>query len=326
MDILFSQNRLLIFIIVFVIIAMTSLSVFTQQTDVTFAYTTTLSQANSSSIATSYTPHSYMTNYFYNLNDYAQNTSGTCGYIALQMLLSFYNHYWNDNIIPEAFETTSTLNYSNNSASPGTIDDFHTLLLSIGHSLGYSDALNADTGFSDVITAYFNNYSSDSIKNWTISSFYNHYPENPYPNTNITYSQYYANNIKRLVKSGIPTIVYIHEIVDGEELTHACIAFDYDDTLGRLIFKTGWHSNHISTLEREDNCIIGYCSLLNIYSPHIHSTNYTYNEEPCCSCQLPDHEHTFTYTSNGTSGHTCTCYCGNSEHQEHSFVINNIKY
>lgn len=274
----------------------------------------------------SYSPDSQFTNYFYGLQDYAYNSTGTCGYVAIQIMLSYFNHCWNDDIIPENFETSATENYTTGVRTPGTTNAFHDLLLSIGTNAGYSSALTADTGFVTVINNYLNTYSADSATNWFVSSFYHHNPLDYYPNSNFTYSQYYANNIRQLVENDVPVIVYIHETVNGETLSHAAVAFDFISQNERLVFKTGWHNADISTLEREDNCIVGYVALLNAKSKHKHSYNFMFNNSQTCACGLPDHTHKITYTSKGVSSHLCSCHCGYEEHKSHRFVVKNNRF
>lgn len=42
----------------------------------------------------------YATHYFYNLkNNFSNNLVGSCAYVALSMLLSFYDTYWDDSYI-----------------------------------------------------------------------------------------------------------------------------------------------------------------------------------------------------------------------------------
>jgi len=69
----------------------------------------------------------FLISYFSHLKqNIPQNTIGICGYTAISMLLSYYDTYWNDNFIPEIYESgpsklNSLLLYSNveNFESPG---------------------------------------------------------------------------------------------------------------------------------------------------------------------------------------------------------------
>lgn len=55
-----------------------------------------------------FTNDCYMSQYFLNLTDnFPLNSHGSCGYVAISMLLSYYDTYWSDGFIPEGYETTS---------------------------------------------------------------------------------------------------------------------------------------------------------------------------------------------------------------------------
>lgn len=66
--------------------------------------------------------NSYVTKeqYFSNLrNNFSQNKFGTCSYIVLENLLSYYDTFYNDDIIPEKYEVNS----NNKNDSPGSYND-----------------------------------------------------------------------------------------------------------------------------------------------------------------------------------------------------------
>ena len=76
----------------------------------------------------------YSTQYFYNLRDnLGYNLYGSCAYIAIGMILSFYDTYWDDDIIVDDYETnteieTATLNDAFREeeapSSPGATNDY----------------------------------------------------------------------------------------------------------------------------------------------------------------------------------------------------------
>lgn len=79
----------------------------------------------------------YAAHYFHNLNsNFGTNIEGTCGYVAAAMLLSFYDSYWQDNFIPEQYDTIGA--YNSNSleilSSPGIRSE-----LDLINSSGYTD-------------------------------------------------------------------------------------------------------------------------------------------------------------------------------------------
>ena len=59
--------------------------------------------------------YSYFTNNTTNFGNNAE-TNATCGYVALAMLLNYYDCYLNDSIVPEQYEA-----FGNSSISPGTL-------------------------------------------------------------------------------------------------------------------------------------------------------------------------------------------------------------
>ena len=71
-----------------------------------------------------YQKDEFATYYFYNMtNNFGNNTHGSCGYTAVSMLLSFYDTYWDDNIIDEQYDEigimSSDYKLSNIESSPG---------------------------------------------------------------------------------------------------------------------------------------------------------------------------------------------------------------
>lgn len=69
----------------------------------------------------------YMKAYFDNLtSNFGYNENGSCGFIAVGMVLSYYDTYWNDNIIPEQYDVpcyATTGDFLSRRNSPGIRDD-----------------------------------------------------------------------------------------------------------------------------------------------------------------------------------------------------------
>lgn len=60
--------------------------------------------------STLYQTNYYSTYYFSQLKqNFGNNIKGSCTYVALAMLLSYYDSYWNDSIIPEGYDMISML-------------------------------------------------------------------------------------------------------------------------------------------------------------------------------------------------------------------------
>lgn len=57
-----------------------------------------------------YLDNYYMSQYFVNLkHNFPLNSHGSCNYVAISMLLSYYDTYWSDDIIPESYECASEI-------------------------------------------------------------------------------------------------------------------------------------------------------------------------------------------------------------------------
>jgi hypothetical protein len=91
--------------------------------------------------------YTYVANYLYfeRLDDYGYNAKGSCAYVALQMYLNYLDTFYNDNIIPNSYNTfknfTAYMPFSiaSYSYSPGSNEAFHQRLIDVGVSLGYAD-------------------------------------------------------------------------------------------------------------------------------------------------------------------------------------------
>ena len=70
---------------------------------------------------------SFMESYFDNLTiNHGDNTIGSCGYVAIDMLLCYYDTYLNDNIVPEQYDVPSESSCYNvicRRNSPGSMFD-----------------------------------------------------------------------------------------------------------------------------------------------------------------------------------------------------------
>ena len=94
----------------------------------------------------------YAQSYFRHLtNNYPVNHYGSCSYVAISMLLSYYDTFYDDNIIPEQYDvssenaanetTLSKYNMVNRNNSPGVLEDtftvsnYHTYVNSAGNTV-----------------------------------------------------------------------------------------------------------------------------------------------------------------------------------------------
>lgn len=185
--------------------------------------------------------------YFRSLKNHGKNLRGSCAYIAVGMWLSFYDTYWNDNIIPEQYDKTELAIRYNNSYycpnAPGILDEapndylypnssdsvyleymnsnigtnFHSYLLDLGMTLGYIDltdihsfGLTNDDAYNLLVSYLQNN------NNIPQNSFFLHYEshinqfKDTYPNESYTYSEKMRREIIDYVNQGVPVITFIN--------------------------------------------------------------------------------------------------------------------
>lgn len=199
------------------------------------------------------TYNNFMEAYYDNLVDnYGYNAKGSCGYIALSMLLSYYDNYISDNIIDEKYDVSinnSTNDFISNRISPGTkseenyhidinnyktyydyIEDtknfnFHTYLISLGIDLGINKKNDDDYGTllkdrEKVLKTYLDIRGI----NYTIVS---------------KEKNLFTNSVRNFVidniKQGYPVLIG----VKNETYAHACIAYEYDEAEDKIYCHLG---------------------------------------------------------------------------------------
>lgn len=292
--------------------------------------------------------------YFSNLNVgyYGYNDFNSCGYVGLGMLLSYYDTFWNDNVIAEQYDNTveiSSVNCSDITASPGTKEMrptadyfgtyvseynntyFNARLLKIALDLGY----NLETRFyqiKDILDKYFELHSSLSTTAFSIV-YVNHewdYKDNV-PNKDIKYHEQLISEVISYVKKGVPVLVGLSGEIKNEEQEdpeHIAIAYDYNSNTDTLYGHFGQYGYGNATKHKDMESesykyVSAYIALVPRVS-HVHSDNYTLNGEGVCSCQLSNHKHEYKEYSiklNDDQMHYEKCYCGKSVLGSHSFRV-----
>ena len=294
--------------------------------------------------------------YFRNLTYHGINQKGTCPYIAIGMFLSYYDTYWNDDIIPDDYDRQATLSstdYSGYNESPGiydllsdddsvyandytyknfmlsqTTNNLHAYLLSIGNSLGYIRSGEEDSfGLSfdqtyNVLNEYIKSYPAANSENF-LYSYVNHVADYK------TYSDSMLQDIKTYVKLGQVVIISIeghYTNSPNDRAGHVMIAYDYDEDTDTLYGHFGLRKryNHWPVLGKMNvytfTHIKGYIVASPYESDHSHSNNYILpSGQTVCACQLSSHEHRFHYDSATETQHRRYCYCGVSSYQAHVF-------
>ena len=240
--------------------------------------------------------------YFSNLrSNFGTNRFGTCAFVAMGMLLSFYDTYWDDSIVPSAYEVvaTSTGDPVNGSIdSPGSCDS----LPIIGNS-------NASYYLNTIVPQNDGVYLD--MKLMTLASYYMGFPGLDGNATGLDYSgmyslfQYYlytysgfspyelgfiaetgtgtgqarSESVRDFaiekVSEGIPVLLSVGTDYASTTGRHAVIAYDYDEDNDLLYCHMGWgpKATHV-TIESFGYTSYNSAFSLAVRTQHSHTDNY----------------------------------------------------
>lgn len=250
-----------------------------------------------------------MVDYFKNLYEYSPNNNlGSCGYVSLIQLLSYYDTFINDNVIPSSYEqkNTSSLMFEKSiKSSPGVMrNQYYT-----SEFISYEEFCNyySDSDLQSSFTLIQNeilkndpnseyNEFNHSIGLWNYQNMLSKfYQNNNFLNvetlSNVTNKEY-INNIKRYIDNGQPVVVHIlKEDANGNQSGHhSVVAYDYDENYIYANFGWGISSTHMPLLGGDYNYnVIYYIGTISLNdTTHYHSNNYIINGEGYCGCNLND--------------------------------------
>lgn len=254
----------------------------------------------------------FMTAYFDNLtHNFGVNYRSTCGYISIGMLLSYYDTFLNDNIIPESYDIASigtTSNIIDRRNSPGVVRDiikapdnydysddtyvfnlnayeyydeifalsqtsFHAHLVVRGAKFGYYD-FNDKYNPGIITFLELKNILNDHFST-TLSSFNFDY-EILSVNDNMYYNSTMHSNVRKFaidqIKAGNPVLLTIYK---SKDIGHAVIAYDYDETTDKIYCHMGYGAD-MTHVTPESQGFVQYVSalVLNINTDHTHTNNY----------------------------------------------------
>lgn len=284
--------------------------------------------------------NNFSTHYFKKLTtNFGENIKGSCGYVAMGMLLSYYDTYWSDNIISENFDIIEDIyggNFYNSFSSPGikrenygnniysnveyynkvvtdSNDHFHSYLIRLGneefdlyHNLIPDDpCMLLINEFETLLEQYLYNVKGYNSNMISIEKCNN--------------SDNVRNFIIDRVILGIPVVGYI----SANFLTkHYVIFYDYNQLNDELYAHFGWSGgnnfSHIRFSSSTNYSNIEAALALDVNIPHVCGNNYRNYEdyERYCSCYFkihPEHEHTYIqYTNFNKLKHSGLCRCGDS--------------
>lgn len=245
--------------------------------------------------------------YFSNLREnIGNNRYGSCSYVALGMLLSFYDSYWNDLFIPEEYDVEPTSVFTTYPSadfafpsfyaeSPGilfeptdevdslSLDDYSLYISKNSNNYFQCQLLSLSQSYFG--TAKFENeFTSFGMTFTDLSRFLGHYLYD-YRNFNTSQVVISSCNDKTLVRSyaiekikkGIPVILRSESPSLGG---HAFIAYDYDEANDEIYVHTGWRDEYSGkTLTHVSLSSTGFTMLsdaisLDILMPSSFSFNY----------------------------------------------------
>ena len=257
--------------------------------------------------------------YFSNLrSNFGTNRFGTCAFVAMGMLLSFYDTYWDDSIVPSAYEVvaTSTGDPVNASIdSPGSCDSLPLIGNSnLGYYLNtivpqndgvyldmklmtlasdYQVAFNADT--SETGLDYSGMYSLFQYYLYTYRGF------SPYElgfiaeigtGTGQARSESVRDFAIEKVSEGIPVLLSVGTDYASTTGRHAVIAYDYDEGNDLLYCHMGWgpKATH-ATIESFGYTSYNSAFSLAVRTQHSHTDNYKkvisgYCLSSHCACEF----------------------------------------
>lgn len=277
----------------------------------------------------------FMEAYFRGLRkNFGENYKGSCGYVALGELLSYYDTYLSDYFIDETYDIASTgsgTDMVTRALSPGILNDtissseysaygktsvsaltaseyyeiiatkanisLHAKLITIGKSLGYYDSTDNSSPCGTSITSRVNILKQYFAEIGLSEEFY----------TIRTYSSGTSSNVEAWIKSeidkGNPVIASIYS--SSRNAAHACVLYDYDDST--VYGNMGWSSStsyaHYSAMSRYDT--YRNAMVIDFDFGHEHSLNYEVTDsgvttDYCyCNCNI----YTYKYI-----GHAYTDY------------------
>ena len=291
--------------------------------------------------------HNNVTAYFDNLTyNLGMNYKGSCGYVGIGMLLSFYDTFLVDEIIPENYDIKSIGNsfyingrrnspgiYRDVIANPNDLTDsyygaslsplnyynhmvsisnqsLHAKLITIGADKGYYNfnLANNNAGLSFTkIQDILTTYLSNVVM-YEESDFSINYED-----TNVR--DFVISN----VTEGIPVLLGI----TGSRGGHIVIAYDYDELTDNIYCHFGWGADktHV-TIESEYFTNYSEAFTLTINKSHLHSNNYgvtTINNNIATTnyycydyseITLINHTYNYNYVSSGELSHNAYCKCG----------------
>ena len=258
-----------------------------------------------------------MVDYFENLTQYSPyNSVGSCGFVSLIQALSYYDTFYNFEIIPEEYNQRNELAKTEAEAkliSPGVLNQTYNSSL----YPSYYEYCNAtvDNDLQSYLTVIYNidngtnNSGQHTDKNgnlidnfeasvgaWDYQNILNLYYDSTETVKVNDYSKLtqnkYVSLIKETIDSGNPAIVHIKKYdSNGVAIAnHSVVAYYYDSLNIYANFGWGSYANKYPLL----GGAAGYSEIYRVATldfsnmGHWHSRNYIINSQSFCGCNVSD--------------------------------------
>lgn len=294
--------------------------------------------------------------YFINLrHNIGNNIKGSCGYVAIGMVLSYYDTFLNDDIIPEKYDMVSDgieENMNLRKMSPGI--RFDAIKPEDFEFLGVPDSEKiTNEQYIKIMRKKANDSEKPSLHSKLITigeslGYYNYdayYPcgvnsekqvqimhnylsdlgltvHKDYSFMTYSYNYNLDKYVKQYLDKGCPVILGISSSKDYS--SHSCVAYGYDDE--GIYVNMGWVSEWKNThykissnsyFDRIDDALI-----LSFDMEHKHSNNYLVGEKAYCYCSdeiTIYHNHSYDLEEYNSDYHLLKCQCGLSKPENHSY-------
>ena len=301
-----------------------------------------------------YRKEHYSTYYFNNLrNNMGSNYIGSCSYVAVGMMLSYYDSYWNDRVISDDYEQKSDVfcNYLEIiSESPGIKEDINLPYIEEDRlGLEYGISLSYDQYYQLVVnnaSDYLHYKLMEMGREKEIYKLYSFFDINPFGlgldgrsklieaylydymdflKSEISYevvTTNVENYIISKVNEGIPVLISV-AFPDGTG--HALVAYDYDYATGKIFANMGWGDGytHIDLSSLNYSYIKNATTFFVDIYEHSHSDNYVDSMGTTyCSCYFschPNHEHAYEYYDENQHIYSCNCVVKDENKVEHNW-------
>lgn len=257
----------------------------------------------------------FCAHYYMNLREnFAKNINGSCGYVALCALLSFYDTFMNDDIIPEIYDKPSSVNSNEidylTQHSPGVLKETNVPITSTTATL--EDLINyisinmnthlqchlieegIDYGLTTLHIENLNNEFGMNTNEMVNLLEYYLMHDLHYYRFNDDYSICILNSPNQAaeyIERGIPVIGNIGYINNGTTVYHSTILYDINED-GDIFanFLQSQYSLYHENLYDYSVTFFQGIVLLPKKIPHKHSNNYVLvNNNTVCPCIRADH-------------------------------------